>query len=61
MKFRCVRGSPVFPFGELRWVCRSMQVRELAEKEKEEGLGDTFRLLQKDVTRFLTTILIGST
>lgn len=38
-----------------------MQVRELAEKEKEEGLGDTFRLLQKDVTRFLTTILIGST
>lgn len=51
----------MFPFGELRWVCRSMQVRELAEKEKEEGLGDTFRLLQKDVTRFLTTILIGST
>lgn len=38
-----------------------LQVRELAEKEKEEGLGDTFRLLQKDVTRFLTTILIGST
>ncbi|GAQ91975.1 CBS domain-containing protein [Klebsormidium nitens] len=37
------------------------KVRELAEKEKEEGLGDTFRLLQKDVTRFLTTILIGST
>ncbi|MCI07234.1 DUF21 domain plant protein, partial [Trifolium medium] len=33
-------------------------VRELAEKESENGV---FRLLRSDVTRFLTTILIGTT
>ena len=35
-----------------------LQVRELAEKESE---GSVFQLLRKDVTRFLTTILIGTT
>eukprot|EP00850_Spirogloea_muscicola_P011825 SM000075S21914 [mRNA] locus=s75:7744:12596:+ [translate_table: standard] len=34
------------------------KVRELAEKETEGG---TFQLLRQDVTRFLTTILIGTT
>ncbi|KAL2322774.1 hypothetical protein Fmac_027153 [Flemingia macrophylla] len=34
------------------------KVRELAEKESENFV---FKLLQKDVTRFLTTILIGTT
>ncbi|CAM6099175.1 unnamed protein product [Calypogeia fissa] len=34
------------------------KVRELAEKEGEGGV---FRLLSQDVTRFLTTILIGTT
>ncbi|KAJ7555813.1 hypothetical protein O6H91_05G056000 [Diphasiastrum complanatum] len=34
------------------------KVRELAEKEGEDGV---FRLLRQDVTRFLTTILIGTT
>lgn len=34
------------------------QVRELAEKEPENGV---FRMLRSDVTRFLTTILIGTT
>ncbi|XP_062017446.1 DUF21 domain-containing protein At1g55930, chloroplastic-like isoform X2 [Rosa rugosa] len=34
------------------------KVRELAEKEPENGV---FRLLRNDVTRFLTTILIGTT
>ncbi|KAH9329704.1 hypothetical protein KI387_001812, partial [Taxus chinensis] len=34
------------------------KVRELAEKEPEDGV---FRLLRQDVTRFLTTILIGTT
>ncbi|CAI7758685.1 unnamed protein product [Closterium sp. NIES-53] len=34
------------------------KVRELAEKEKE---GSVFQLLRRDVTRFLTTILIGTT
>ncbi|KAM5553643.1 hypothetical protein ABKV19_025732 [Rosa sericea] len=34
------------------------KVRELAEKEPENGV---FRLLRNDVTRFLTTILIGAT
>jgi hypothetical protein len=34
------------------------QVRELAEKEPENGV---FRKLHSDVTRFLTTILIGTT
>ena len=34
------------------------KVRELAEKESENGV---FRLLRSDVTRFLTTILIGTT
>ncbi|KHN16004.1 Soluble inorganic pyrophosphatase [Glycine soja] len=34
------------------------KVRELAEKEPENGV---FRLLRSDVTRFLTTILIGTT
>ncbi|CAI5985638.1 unnamed protein product [Closterium sp. NIES-64] len=34
------------------------RVRELAEKEKE---GSVFQLLRRDVTRFLTTILIGTT
>jgi Mg2+/Co2+ transporter CorB len=33
-------------------------VRELAEKEGEGGV---FHLLRQDVTRFLTTILIGTT
>ncbi|KAM7251998.1 hypothetical protein ACFE04_023881 [Oxalis oulophora] len=33
-------------------------VRELAEKEPEDGV---FRMLRRDVTRFLTTILIGTT
>ncbi|KAM7280437.1 hypothetical protein ACFE04_007571 [Oxalis oulophora] len=33
-------------------------VRELAEKEPENGV---FRMLRSDVTRFLTTILIGTT
>lgn len=35
-----------------------LQVRELAEKEPEDGV---FRMLRSDVTRFLTTILIGTT
>ncbi|CAL9083900.1 unnamed protein product [Musa textilis] len=34
------------------------KVRELAEKDPENGV---FRMLQSDVTRFLTTILIGTT
>ncbi|EPS63449.1 hypothetical protein M569_11335, partial [Genlisea aurea] len=34
------------------------KVRELAEKESETGV---FRMLRNDVTRFLTTILIGTT
>ncbi|WCJ33049.1 CBS domain-containing protein / transporter associated domain-containing protein [Euphorbia peplus] len=34
------------------------KVRELAEKESEDGV---FKLLRSDVTRFLTTILIGTT
>ncbi|CAI5495871.1 unnamed protein product, partial [Closterium sp. Naga37s-1] len=34
------------------------KVRELAEQEKE---GSVFQLLRRDVTRFLTTILIGTT
>lgn len=34
------------------------QVRELAEKEAENGV---FKMLRSDVTRFLTTILIGTT
>ncbi|KAK1296116.1 DUF21 domain-containing protein [Acorus calamus] len=34
------------------------KVRELAEKEPENGV---FRMLNSDVTRFLTTILIGTT
>ncbi|KAJ1441280.1 Transporter-associated domain [Sesbania bispinosa] len=34
------------------------KVRELAEKESENGV---FKLLRSDVTRFLTTILIGTT
>jgi len=34
------------------------QVRELAEKEPEDGV---FKMLRTDVTRFLTTILIGTT
>lgn len=34
------------------------KVRELAEKEPENGV---FRMLRNDVTRFLTTILIGTT
>ncbi|KAG1342138.1 putative DUF21 domain-containing protein, chloroplastic [Cocos nucifera] len=34
------------------------KVRELAEKEPENGV---FRMLHSDVTRFLTTILIGTT
>lgn len=36
----------------------SVQVRELAEKEGEGGV---FHVLRQDVTRFLTTILIGTT
>ncbi|KAI3675806.1 hypothetical protein L1987_85402 [Smallanthus sonchifolius] len=34
------------------------KVRELAEKESEDGV---FKMLRHDVTRFLTTILIGTT
>lgn len=34
------------------------KVRELAEKESEDGV---FKMLRSDVTRFLTTILIGTT
>ncbi|KAE8678044.1 putative DUF21 domain-containing protein [Hibiscus syriacus] len=34
------------------------KVRELAEKESEDGV---FKMLSSDVTRFLTTILIGTT
>ncbi|XP_072955970.1 DUF21 domain-containing protein At1g55930, chloroplastic-like [Typha angustifolia] len=34
------------------------KIRELAEKEPENGV---FRMLRSDVTRFLTTILIGTT
>lgn len=34
------------------------KVRELAEKEDEDGV---FKMLRTDVTRFLTTILIGTT
>lgn len=34
------------------------KVRELAEKDSEDGV---FKLLRNDVTRFLTTILIGTT
>lgn len=36
----------------------AFQVRELAEKEPENGV---FKMLRSDVTRFLTTILIGTT
>lgn len=39
-------------------VGKMYQVRELAEKEGEGGV---FQLLRQDVTRFLTTILIGTT
>lgn len=39
-------------------IAASFQVRELAEKEPENGV---FRMLRADVTRFLTTILIGTT
>ncbi|KAI7728799.1 hypothetical protein M8C21_033775 [Ambrosia artemisiifolia] len=35
-----------------------LRVRELAEKEGENGV---FKLLRTDITRFLTTILIGTT
>ncbi|KAL6637337.1 hypothetical protein ACP70R_024909 [Stipagrostis hirtigluma subsp. patula] len=35
-----------------------LRVRELAEKEPENGV---FKMLRSDVTRFLTTILIGTT
>uniref|UniRef100_A0A2N9E456 CNNM transmembrane domain-containing protein n=1 Tax=Fagus sylvatica TaxID=28930 RepID=A0A2N9E456_FAGSY len=35
-----------------------LQVRELAEKDSENGV---FKTLRSDVTRFLTTILIGTT
>ncbi|KAE8675478.1 putative DUF21 domain-containing protein [Hibiscus syriacus] len=35
-----------------------LQVRELAEKDSEDGV---FKMLSSDVTRFLTTILIGTT
>ncbi|KAL7207611.1 hypothetical protein ACSBR1_029543 [Camellia fascicularis] len=41
----------------LRMVC-GFKVRELAEKESEDGI---FKMLSIDVTRFLTTILIGTT
>ncbi|XP_038686330.1 putative DUF21 domain-containing protein At3g13070, chloroplastic [Tripterygium wilfordii] len=34
------------------------KIRELAEKESDNGV---FKMLQSDVTRFLTTILIGTT
>ncbi|KAB2096141.1 hypothetical protein ES319_A01G089000v1 [Gossypium barbadense] len=34
------------------------KIRELAEKESEDGV---FKMLRSDVTRFLTTILIGTT
>lgn len=34
------------------------KVKELAE---QEGEGSPFKMLQKDITRFLTTILVGST
>ncbi|XP_038691618.1 DUF21 domain-containing protein At1g55930, chloroplastic-like isoform X3 [Tripterygium wilfordii] len=34
------------------------KIRELAEKESDNGV---FKMLQNDVTRFLTTILIGTT
>ncbi|MCL7033673.1 hypothetical protein MKW94_030031 [Papaver nudicaule] len=37
---------------------REIWVRELAEKEPENGV---FKMLRSDVTRFLTTILIGTT
>ncbi|GFZ21924.1 CBS domain-containing protein [Actinidia rufa] len=40
-------------YGSLR-----REVRELAEKESENGV---FKMLRSDVTRFLTTILIGTT
>ena len=33
-------------------------MRELADKESEDGV---FKMLRSDVTRFLTTILIGTT
>ncbi|PWA54776.1 CBS domain-containing protein / transporter associated domain-containing protein [Artemisia annua] len=42
---------PLFP-------SQVLQVRELAEKESENGV---FKMLRNDVTRFLTTILIGTT
>ena len=41
-----------------RTVLLELHVQELAEKEPEDGV---FRLLRQDVTRFLTTILIGTT
>ncbi|TYH35074.1 hypothetical protein E1A91_D13G161600v1 [Gossypium mustelinum] len=34
------------------------KIHELAEKESEDGV---FKMLHSDVTRFLTTILIGTT
>ncbi|KAL4590887.1 hypothetical protein LXL04_003833 [Taraxacum kok-saghyz] len=50
-----------FRIGE-SWICNSEfsenKVRELAEKEDENGV---FKLLRTDITRFLTTILIGTT
>ncbi|KAJ4977090.1 hypothetical protein NE237_002196 [Protea cynaroides] len=40
------------------YACSRTKVRELAEKEPDNGV---FRVLRGDVTRFLTTILIGTT
>ncbi|KAL0306275.1 UNVERIFIED_CONTAM: putative DUF21 domain-containing protein, chloroplastic [Sesamum radiatum] len=46
--------EPVF----LHLLSEIKKVRELAEKETENGV---FKMLRNDVTRFLTTILIGTT
>ncbi|KAJ0081273.1 hypothetical protein Patl1_11852 [Pistacia atlantica] len=48
-----------FQLGKVYYISRgTLRVRELAEKEPDNGV---FKMLRCDVTRFLTTILIGTT
>ncbi|KAJ0083153.1 hypothetical protein Patl1_11873 [Pistacia atlantica] len=48
-----------FQLGKVYYISRgTLRVRELAEKEPDNGV---FKMLLCDVTRFLTTILIGTT
>ncbi|KAF8409698.1 hypothetical protein HHK36_005777 [Tetracentron sinense] len=50
--------SPEKPPGSHNQFSSLNKIRELAEKEPENGV---FKMLRSDVTRFLTTILIGTT